>query len=175
VTGELEAVVASPATVDPFAIVAAMLALVVDPKACAERLQQLRAVREAAKQAQAALAQARADHDAVLGRERADLAELRKAADKRALDLVAREGRLTVREEALAVAQAEIDRRTQRFEQHGTLTREFVPDHADGRGDAHHRTAEDGGFEPDLPPMPAGVTLTRAPVMRGRPRRGAAL
>jgi DNA-binding FrmR family transcriptional regulator len=90
------AIPTAPAVVDSFAAVAAMLALVVDPKACSERLHQLRALRQAAEEAQDTMVRERATHDAAVAKARAEIAERQAALNKREIALRGRESAFEV-------------------------------------------------------------------------------
>lgn len=144
---------------DGFAMLAALLALMTDPKAFAARLRQLRETSAAAERAQADLGAARQAHDALVAKEKAELGRLKQQLADREGKLAEREVMLEHRTKVQDDRKAALDRREGRRESLalGGLTREFA--------------AED-----DLPRLPpahveqapsrenflAGSTLTRS-------------
>jgi putative heme degradation protein len=86
---------------DPFAAVAGLVALITDVKACAKRLDELRATIDAAEKAQAQLAADRAEHERRVAVDTAELAE--------------RDGAVRKRHLAATILEREVNERAQRF------------------------------------------------------------
>jgi hypothetical protein len=89
---------------DAFAAVAALIALVADPKACAVRLAELQKQADAAATAQRQLSGARSTHEAAIARAKAAMDEREAAADER-------EKKLRRREVAVGIAERDIAER----------------------------------------------------------------
>jgi hypothetical protein len=138
-----------------------LLKVISDEKACAKRLAQLRAATLACEKAQADLATARAEHDAFVSKERAQIERDREKLREREIKVAADQSNLAVREKHLETLKREIDVRLGREEYlGGTLTRSFSEDAIDRprERDAHFKDdVIDPGFE-----LPAGSTLTRS-------------
>lgn len=162
----------APIAADNFAAFAALLALIVDEKACAQRLQQLREITTAATEAQAGLVAARAVHDADIAQQQAAMATELEDLRKRQIAVRAQEGILADRERIVAEQQRALDRRSGRYEQVGSVTREFVPGYPRDNEPAVQPyegvtddVLPDDGFE-----RVAGTTITREP-SSPRPRK----
>jgi hypothetical protein len=85
---------AVPIAADTFAAVNALVALVIDPKACGARLKALQEREAAALRQEAQLATARAEHDAFVQKGRDETAAQWKRMNAREKELTAREGQV---------------------------------------------------------------------------------
>jgi hypothetical protein len=144
----------------------------------------LRALRQAAEEAQDALARAKVEHAAAVAKDRAEIAASQAALNKREISLRAREASFESTRELVAAQQAYFDPAAGRYEKVGGITREFVPGYArDDTGAAHEKTAVDSQFEPGaadtrierVPGVPPNATLRHTVQRRPRPRARAEL
>jgi hypothetical protein len=160
-TDEAAAPTAPAPTMSAFNDVGVLLKVISDEKACAKRLASLRAATLACEKAQADLATARAEHDAFVSKERAQLERDLTKLREREVKLAAEQSNLEVREKHLKNLKREIDIRLGREEVlPGGMTRSWSEDAIDRprEQDAHFKDdVIDLGFE-----LPAGSTLTRS-------------
>ena len=150
---------AAPVTADSFTAVAALLALATDPRACRARLLELQRQIDAAGKAQAKLAAEHVAHEAAVARDRAQIEEREKSAQKREASALAAERNL---EGDLArIAEFKAARNARMGEGlFGGLTREI--DDTPPEPDPHFRTADEAGF----------VSMPAQPPARRSMRRG---
>lgn len=182
---------------DPFAAVAALVALVGDPKGCAVRLKQLQAALAAVEKGHADLAAERSAVEADLQGKRAacdaELASGRAAIEKSEESYRTLFAKAAERERQFDGRLAYADRVIKRFnvywriridrEMGGASPLVSIPSifsDQDEPADAHYRTAAEGSFEPGADagadqvredingaPFPAGTTITRRSMSRG--------
>lgn len=142
---------AAPAQVqsDVFAAVLSLIEFVTHPAACRKRVEALRGAEAAAKRAEQSLATARAEHDAYLATGLAELEKERRELLAQKVAFEERKGRFEDWERVVKERAEEIDARTRRYEQHGGITREFVPGfpREPDTADAHERQIPEGHFD----------------------------
>jgi hypothetical protein len=146
----------------------ALLHLVTNAQAISKHLASLRAATLAHEKALAELTTARAEHDASVAKDRAEIERGIQGLREREAKIAAADGNLQHREQVLAARLAALDLRTGRVRQVGGITQVFAedfPDQAEPPADAHSREAADDDLQ-----IPAGVSLTRSP---SRSARGA--
>ena len=117
-------------SLDPsFKLLTDLLSLTANPAASKARLAELAEAERRAAAATAQLARDRARHDQAIAADCAKLEEEREELRRRQVALAAEEGKLRATQEMLAESQAELDRKTNRFETFGDtgLVREYVP------------------------------------------------
>jgi hypothetical protein len=154
---QTEAPVAAPISADSFREVAALLTLVTETRACKARLRELRQAAALADKARAELEAARAAHDALIVKERAELEVRSTALRERELKVHAAEGLLAAHEAIYAEQKAALDRRQNRVQHFpGGMTRDLPVGHSD------ETPVEDQQVRDDDFHAVAGTTISRS-------------
>jgi hypothetical protein len=167
---EADVPAAAPISSDAFTTLQALLELIVNEKACRERVRLLHGMGAAIEKQRAELAVERAEHDAIIQKERAELARLRDVLREREVKVHAGEGMLRHGEQILAERKGELDRARGRYQTVGPggLVQEFAPGY---RPDSHEAPVEDDvHVRHHDNTFAAGSTLVREPEITRRPR-----